>query len=116
MDRNILSDTELVHRVIADPEPFTNMLSSQDRSIFGKLSEYALNSQAATPDDGDLLPLETTLLILLLEEHRWSQRIYSELCAEIERLKGVAQQLQEIPVTDENTDNLVTSRANGDNL
>ncbi|MGE5250991.1 MAG: hypothetical protein ACM3QS_12370 [Bacteroidota bacterium] len=87
------SATELVHQVITELKPFTEMLPPQDRLIFGKLTEYALNSRAAIVDTGSLLPLEATLLILLLEEHKRIQRLYSELCAEIERLQKAAQRL-----------------------
>lgn len=94
MGRNFLSSTELVHQVIADLRPFAEMLPPQDRLIFNKFAEYALNNRAAIANATSLLPLEATLLILLLEEHKRNQRLYDELRAEIERLKGATQQLQ----------------------
>lgn len=94
MGRNFPSATEAVHQVIADLKPFTEMLPPQDRLIFSKFTEYALNNRAAIANAASLLPLEATLLILLLEEHKVTQRLYAELYAEIERLKSVAQRLE----------------------
>ncbi len=93
MSTDFLSTTELMHQVLADLKPFTEMLPPQDRLIFGKLMDYVLNNRAAIVEPASLLPLEATLLILLLEEHKRIQRLYSELCAEIERLQKAAQQL-----------------------
>ncbi len=101
MGRNFLSATEMVHQVIADLKPFTEMLPLQDRLIFDKFTEYVLNNRAAIANATSLLPLEAALLILLLEEHKRTQHLYNELCAEIDRLKGAAQVLQGLPVMDE---------------
>jgi len=94
MGRNFLSTTELVHQVIADLKPFAEMLPPQDRLIFNKFAEYALNNRAAIANAASLLPLEATLLILLLEEHKRNQRLYDELRAEIERIKKATAQLE----------------------
>ncbi len=93
MGRNFLSSTELVHQVIADLKPFADMLPPQDRLIFRQFSELALNHRAAIANAASLLPLEATLLILLLEEHKHTQRLYDELRAELERLKKAVQRL-----------------------
>ncbi len=91
--------TELVHQVIADLKPFTEVLSPQDRLIFTEFTEYALSDRAAIENAASLLLLEFTLLVVFLEEQKRTQRLYDELCAEIDRLKAVAQRLQEaIPV------------------
>jgi hypothetical protein len=99
MGRNFLSATELVHQVIADLKPFTEMLPPQDRIIFNKFSEYALNNRAAIANTTSLLPLEATLLILLLEEHKSNQRLYDELHAEVERLKKATERLERLRQT-----------------
>ena len=70
MGRNFLSATELVHQVISDLKPFTDMLSHQDRLIFNKFYEAVLNNRAAIANAASLLPLEATLLLLLLKEHK----------------------------------------------
>ena len=87
MGRNFLSSTQAVQQVIADLKPFTEMLPPQDRLVFDRFYEYALNNRAAIANAASLLPLEATLLILLLEEHKRTQRLYSELRLEIDRLK-----------------------------
>jgi hypothetical protein len=94
MGRNFLSATELVYQVIADLKPFVEMLPPQDRIIFHRFSELALNNRAAIANAASLMPLEATMLILLLEEHKRSQRLYDELRAEIERLKKAAARLE----------------------
>ena len=90
------SATELVHQVVTDLRPLTEVLSPQDHSILTEFSEYALEDQSAIVNTASLLPLESTLLIVLLEEHKRTQRLYDDLSTEIERLKMVAQRLQEI--------------------
>ncbi len=100
MGRNFLSATEAVHQVISDLKSFTEMLPPQDRLIFNKFYEYALNNRAAIANAASLLPLEATLLILLLEEHKRTQRLYDELCAEVEKLKKAAPPPQGLPPMD----------------
>ena len=95
MDRHLLSTNELVHQVIAELRPFAEILPPQDRQVFNEFTEYALNNHAAIADAASLLPLEGTLLVLLLEEHRRCQQLYDVLCTEIERLKEATEQLKE---------------------
>ncbi len=103
MGRNFLSATEMVHQVIADLRPFAEMLSPQDRLIFNKFAEYALNNRAAIANAASLLPFEATLLILLLEEHKVNQRLYGELYAEIERLKKAAHRLEALTPSEDDS-------------
>jgi hypothetical protein len=93
MGRNFLSSTELVHQVIADLKPFADMLPPHDRIIFRQFSELALNHRAAIANAASLMPLEATLLILLLEEHKHTQRLYDELRLELARLRKLAERL-----------------------
>lgn len=94
MGRNFPSATELVHQVIADLKSFTEMLPPQDRLVFNKFYEYALNNRAAIANATSLLPLEAMLLILLLEERKRNQRLYDELQAKIARLQKAVGQLE----------------------
>src|SRR5512143_272204 len=87
MGRNFPSATELVHEVIGELEPFAEMLSPHDRWILGKFYEYALNNRTAIANAASLMPLEATLLIILLEERKRTNHALNELQAEIERLK-----------------------------
>ena len=100
MGRNFLSATELVHQVVADLKAFTDMLPPQDRLIFNKFAEHALNNRAAIANAASLMPLEATLLILLLEEHKLNRRLYEELRAEIEKLKKAGERLEELAQTE----------------
>src|SRR5512144_687305 len=93
MGRNFPSSTDLVHKVIADLKPFADMLPPQDRIIFRQFTELALNNRFAIANAASLMPLEATLLILLLEEHKRSQHLYDELRAEILRLRQALQRL-----------------------
>lgn len=93
MGRNFLSSTELIHQVIADLEPFVLMLPPQDRIIFREFSEYALNNRAAIANAASLIPIEATLLLLLLKEHKDTRRLYNELIVEINNLKKLLLQL-----------------------
>ncbi len=101
MGRNFLSATELVHQIIADLKPFTEMLPPHDRLIFNKFYETALNNRAAIANAASLLPLEAMLLILLLEERKRNQRAYDELHAEIEKLKRGREQLEKQAQTED---------------
>jgi hypothetical protein len=83
----------LVHQVIADLKSFTEMLPPQDRLIFNKISEYALNNRAAIANAASVLPLEATLLVLLLEEHKRNRRLHEELHAEVQKLKQAVERL-----------------------
>lgn len=103
MGRNFLSATEMVHLVIADLKPLAEMLSPQDRLIFNRFTEYALNNRAAIANAASLLPFEATLLILLLEEHKMNQRLYRELRAEVERLKKAVQRLEALAPPEDNS-------------
>ncbi len=87
--------TELMHQVLGDLKLFTEVLSPQDRLIFTESAEYALSGRTSSVNADSLLSLEAALIVILLEEQKRTQRLYHELCAEIERLKMVAGRLQE---------------------
>ena len=87
MGRNFPSATDLVHQVVSDLKPLSEVLSPQDRLVFNRFTEHILNNRAAIANAAALLPMEAALLILLLEEHKRNRRVYDELCAEIEGLK-----------------------------
>ena len=99
MGRNFPSATQLVHEVIGELKPLADMLPPHDRWILTRFYEYALNNRAAIANAASLMPLEATLLIIVLEERKRTNRVVSELQAEIERLKKDRKQLQ--PAMDE---------------
>jgi hypothetical protein len=77
------------------------MLPPQDRRILNKFYEYALNNRTAIANAASLMPLEATLLIILLEERKRTSRALSELRAEIERLKKAQPSMAQLPQTDD---------------
>jgi hypothetical protein len=95
MGRNFPSATQLVHEVIGELKPLSEMLPPHDRWILTKFYEYALNNRAAIANAASLMPLEATLLIILLEERKRTNRLLSELQAEIETLKKDRKQLEQ---------------------
>jgi hypothetical protein len=87
MGRNFPSATQLVHEVIDELKPFSEMLAPQDQWVLKKFYEYALNNRAAIANAASLMPMEATLLIILLEERKRTNHVIQELRAEIEALK-----------------------------
>jgi hypothetical protein len=87
MGRNFPSATQLVREVIGELKPFSEMLAPHDRWILNRFYEYALNNRAAIANAASLMPLEATLLIILLEERKRTNHVLNELQAEIEKLK-----------------------------
>ena len=94
MGRNFPSATQLVHEVIGELKPLSEMLPPHDRWILGKFYEYALNNRAAIANAASLMPLEATLLIIVLEERKRTNRVIGELQTEIEKLKKDRKQLE----------------------
>ena len=94
MGRNFPSATQLVHEVIGELKPLSEMLPPHDRWILTKFYEYALNNRAAIANAASLMPLEATLLIIVLEERKRTNRVIGELQAEIEKLKKDRKRLE----------------------
>jgi len=94
MGRNFPSATQLVHEVIGELKPFSEMLAPHDRWILNRFYEYALNNRAAIANAASLMPLEATLLIILLEERKRTNHVLNELQAEIEKLKRDQKRLE----------------------
>ena len=94
MGRNFPSATQLVHELIGELKPFSEMLSPHDRWILSRFYEYALNNRAAIANAASLMPMEATLLIILLEERKRTNHVLNELQAEIEKLKQGPKRLQ----------------------
>jgi hypothetical protein len=91
MGRNFPSSTDLVHQVISDLQPLADLLPAQDRLIFREFTDLALNRRYLIANVASLTPLEVTLFVVLLEEHKRNQRLYGELRAELSRLKQAIQ-------------------------
>jgi hypothetical protein len=87
MGRNFPSATQLVHEVIGELKPLSEMLPPQDRWILTKFYEYAMNNRTAIANATSLMPLEATLLIILLEERKRTNHAINELQAQIKKLR-----------------------------
>ena len=95
MGRNFPSATQLVHEMIGELKPFSEMLPPHDRWILNRFYEYALNNRAAIANAASLMPMEATLLIILLEERKRTNRAITELQAELEKLKQDQKRLED---------------------
>jgi hypothetical protein len=87
MGRNFPSATQLVHEMIGELKPFSEMLPPQERWILNRFYEYALNNRAAIANAASLMPMEATLLIILLEERKRTNQAIHELQLEIGKLR-----------------------------
>jgi hypothetical protein len=94
MGRNFPSATQLVHEVIGELKPFSEMLPPHDRWILNRFYEYALNNRAAIANAASLMPVEATLLVILLEERKRTNHAINELLAKIEKLEQGQRLLQ----------------------
>lgn len=87
MGRNFPSATQLVHEMIGELRSFADMLAPQDRLVLDRFYEYAMNNRAAIANAASLMPMEATLLVILLEERKQTQRLITELQAQLEELR-----------------------------
>ena len=94
MGRNFPSATQLVHEMIGELKPLSEMLAPQDRWILNRFYEYALNNRTAIANAASLMPMEATLLIILLEERKRTNQAIHELQAEIAKLRQAQNRLQ----------------------
>ena len=94
MGRNFPSATQLVHEMIGELKPLSEMLAPQDRWILNRFYEYALNNRTAIANAASLMPMEATLLIILLEERKRTNQAIHELQAEIAKLRLHQKRLQ----------------------
>jgi len=101
MGRNFPSATQLVHEVIGELKPLSEMLPPHDRWILSKFYEYAMNNRAAIANAASLMPLEATLLIILLEERKRTNHAINELQAEIKQLRQERQWIEPLAQGDD---------------
>jgi hypothetical protein len=95
MGRNTLSTTALAHKLIADLQPLSEMLPSNERRIVEKFFDIILQQRVAIAEATDLLPLEAALIILLAEERRRNNVENNELYRQIEELRDEIQRLKQ---------------------
>ena len=95
MGRNFPSATQLVHEMIGELKPLSEMLAPQDRWILNRFYEYALNNRTAIANAASLMPMEATLLIILLEERKRTNQAIHELQEKIAKLQQDQKRLQQ---------------------
>ena len=113
MGRNFPSATQLVHEMIGELKPLSEMLAPQDRWILNRFYEYALNNRAAIASAASLMPMEATLLIILLEERKRTNQAIHELRAEVEKLRQGQKRLQQTSEEEEQPADLSATQDDG---
>ena len=99
MGRSLPSATQLAFDEFAELRPLYGALRRTDQLILDKFFEQVLQHRAAIANATSLLPLEVMPLVILLEERKRSNRMYDELCSQIERLERKVRLLEaETPV------------------
>ena len=97
MGRNTLSTTGLAQKLIADLKPLSEMLTPNERRVVEKFCEIILQQRVAIANATDLLPLESALVVLLVEERRRNdaerEALYQELHGQIQELRSELQML-----------------------
>lgn len=97
MGRSLPSATQLAFDEFAELRPLYGALRRNDQLILDKFFEQVLQHRAAIANATSLLPLEIMPLVILLEERKRSNRMYDELCTQIERLERKIRLLEAVP-------------------
>lgn len=113
MGRNFPSATQLVHEMIGELKPLSEMLAPQDRWILNRFYEYAMNNRAAIANAASLMPMEATLLIILLEERKRTNQAIHELRAEVAKLRQDQKRLPQSSEEAEQPTDISTTQDDG---
>jgi 7-keto-8-aminopelargonate synthetase-like enzyme len=113
MGRNFPSATQLVHEMIGELKPLSEMLAPQDRWILNRFYEYALNNRTAIANAASLMPMEATLLIILLEERKRTNQAIHELQAEIAKIRQEQKRLGQAGGDAEQPAGIITTQDDG---
>jgi hypothetical protein len=95
MGRNLESTTQLVQDLVAQIKPLAELLAPMDRLILQRFTEHMLQQRVAIANATGLLPLEAALLVLLLEEHKHTNRLTNELYGWLQELDGRHNELRQ---------------------
>jgi len=85
--------TDILHREEANLTKYRRALRREDQIIFDDLFVAAYKHRAASGYSGHLLPFETFLLSMLIEEHKEVKRM-RELPHDVMRLRGEIENLR----------------------
>jgi hypothetical protein len=92
--RSLPSATQLAFDEFAELRPLYGALRRSDQLILDRFFEQLLQHRAAIANATSLLPMEVMPLVLLLEERKRNNRMYDELCGQIDRLERKLRQLE----------------------
>ena len=87
MGRSLPSATQLAFDEFAELRPLYGAMRRSDQLILDRFFEQLLQHRAAIANATSLLPMEVMPLVLLLEERKRNNRMYDELCSQIDRLE-----------------------------
>ncbi|HUF00315.1 MAG TPA: hypothetical protein VMN99_13740, partial [Anaerolineales bacterium] len=96
--RTLPSTTQLAFDLIAELKPFYSALRRSDQLVLDKFFEAALQHRAALGNTAHLLPMEVMPFVILLEEHKRNNQVYSEIYGLIEVIENKLKPL--LPASD----------------
>ena len=85
--------TDILHREEANLTKYRRALRREDQIIFDDLFTAAYKHRAASGYSGHLLPFETFLLSMLIEEHKEVKQLH-ELPHDVRRLRAEVESLR----------------------
>ena len=94
MSPQYLTVTELAYQLIADLEPLVEMLSPSDQQIVRKFCDYILQQRVPNANVTNLLPLEVSLFLIQLEEHKHNHHELTEVHNQLRELWGAIEKLK----------------------
>ena len=88
MGRTLPSTTQAAFDQIAELKPFYEALRRTDQLILDAFFESILQHRVAISNAANLLPMEVMPFVILLEEHKRNNKVYSELYDLIQQLEN----------------------------
>jgi hypothetical protein len=88
MGRTLPSTTQAAFDQIAELKPFYEVLRRTDQLILDAFFESILQHRVAISNAANLLPMEVMPFVILLEEHKRNNKVYSELYDLIQQLEN----------------------------
>ncbi|MGA7192151.1 MAG: hypothetical protein WBW94_00870 [Anaerolineales bacterium] len=88
MGRTLPPASQLILQQIDEIKPLYEALRRSDQLILDQIFEEINPHRAAIANAANLLPLESMLILALLEQHKKFSRIIDELYREIDALKS----------------------------
>ena len=87
MGRSLPPATQLILEQIAEMEPLYGALRRSDQLVLDQFFDSVQQHRAAIANAANLLPLEATFVLMLLEERKRHEHIHNELCNQLQQLQ-----------------------------